>query len=65
MERRETENILFQQSSTKSVTRKERIGTFYRNFHRKLKKYFSKFTAEGFSETRPLMHLSKQVFRSQ
>ena len=36
-----------------------------RNFHHKLKKYISKFTAEGFSEIRPLMHLSKQVFRSQ
>ena len=36
-----------------------------RNFHHKLKQYFSKFTAEGFSEIRPLMHLSKQVFRSQ
>ena len=26
---------------------------------------FNTFTAKGFSETRPLMHLSKHVFRSQ
>ena len=27
-ESKETENILFQQSATKQITRKERIGTF-------------------------------------
>ena len=26
---------------------------------------FNTFTAEGFSETRPFMHLSKYAFRSQ
>ena len=35
------------------------------NFHYRLKKYCNMFTAERFSETRPLMHLSKHVFRSQ
>ena len=35
------------------------------SFHHRLKKYFNTFTTEGFSETKPLMHLSKQVFRSQ
>ena len=28
-------------------------------------KNFNTFTAKGFSETRPFMHLSKHVFRSQ
>ena len=36
-----------------------------RNFHYRLKKYFNIFTAKDFSNTRPLMHLNKHVFRSQ
>ena len=71
-QRKEIENILFQQSATKRITRKERIGTFTkkvenkrRNFHPRLKKYFNTFTAEGFSEPRPLMYLSKHIFWGQ
>ena len=36
-----------------------------RNFHHRLKKHNNKFTAERFSEPRPLIHSSKHLFRSQ